>query len=61
MYLEGKDQHRAWFQSSLLTGLVLEETAPMSAIVTHGFTVDEQRAKNVQIIGQCSCSTRNDR
>lgn len=41
IYLEGKDQHRGWFQSSLLTSVVLEGRAPMKTIVTHGFTVDE--------------------
>ncbi|MBP9765456.1 isoleucine--tRNA ligase [Candidatus Babeliales bacterium] len=51
MYLEGKDQHRAWFQSSLLTGLVLEEVAPMHEILTHGFTVDEQGKKMSKSLG----------
>lgn len=45
MYLEGKDQHRGWFQSSLLTALVLEGIAPTKTIVTHGFTVDKQGKK----------------
>jgi isoleucyl-tRNA synthetase len=40
IYLEGKDQHRGWFQSSLLTSVVIENRAPMKMIVTHGFTVD---------------------
>jgi isoleucyl-tRNA synthetase len=51
MYLEGKDQHRAWFQSSLLTGLVLENSAPMKEILTHGFTVDEQGKKMSKSLG----------
>jgi isoleucyl-tRNA synthetase len=51
MYLEGKDQHRAWFQSSLLTGLVLEGQAPMREILTHGFTVDEQGKKMSKSVG----------
>ncbi len=45
LYLEGKDQHRGWFQSSLLTSVVLEGRAPMRQIVTHGFTVDSQGRK----------------
>ncbi len=51
MYLEGKDQHRAWFQSSLLTGLVLENKAPMHEILTHGFTVDAQGKKMSKSLG----------
>ena len=51
MYLEGKDQHRAWFQSSLLTGLVLENEAPMKEILTHGFTVDEKGKKMSKSLG----------
>jgi isoleucyl-tRNA synthetase len=51
MYLEGIDQHRGWFQSSLLTSLVLEKTAPMKSILTHGFTVDEKGHKMSKSIG----------
>lgn len=51
MYLEGKDQHRAWFQSSLLTALVLENKPPMREILTHGFTVDEHGKKMSKSIG----------
>ena len=51
MYLEGKDQHRAWFQSSLLTSLVLEDKAPMKSIMTHGFTVDEKGRKMSKSLG----------
>ncbi|MCX5922957.1 MAG: isoleucine--tRNA ligase [Candidatus Dependentiae bacterium] len=51
MYLEGKDQHRAWFQSSLLTSLVLEKSACMKEILTHGFTVDAQGKKMSKSIG----------
>lgn len=51
MYLEGKDQHRAWFQSALLTGLVLEDQAPMKEIVTHGFTVDDKGRKMSKSLG----------
>lgn len=45
IYLEGVDQHRGWFQSSLLTSLVLEKEAAMKCIMTHGYTVDAQGQK----------------
>lgn len=51
MYLEGKDQHRGWFQSSLLTSMIIEETPCMQTIVTHGFTVDEQGRKMSKSLG----------
>lgn len=51
MYLEGKDQHRAWFQSSLLAGLVVEGSSPMREILTHGFTVDAQGKKMSKSLG----------
>ena len=40
LYLEGSDQHRGWFQSSLLTGCAIDSRAPFSALLTHGFVVD---------------------
>lgn len=51
LYLEGLDQHRGWFQSSLLTSLVLEKQAAMRTIVTHGFTVDEKGHKMSKSLG----------
>ncbi len=45
VYLEGSDQHRGWFQSSLLTTLASSEVAPYKALVTHGFTMDEKGEK----------------
>ncbi|WP_300367796.1 isoleucine--tRNA ligase [Hydrogenimonas sp.] len=45
LYLEGSDQHRGWFQSSLLLGCAVEHKAPYRAILTHGFTVDEKGEK----------------
>jgi isoleucyl-tRNA synthetase len=45
VYLEGSDQHRGWFQSSLLTTLASNEIAPYKALVTHGFTMDEKGEK----------------
>jgi isoleucyl-tRNA synthetase len=45
LYLEGSDQHRGWFQSSLLTGMAINNQAPYKAVLTHGFTVDAQGRK----------------
>jgi isoleucyl-tRNA synthetase len=45
LYLEGSDQHRGWFQSSLLTGCAMEGRAPYNALLTHGFTVDGEGRK----------------
>lgn len=45
LYLEGSDQHRGWFQSSLLTAVATSKKAPYKAILTHGFTVDEKGNK----------------
>jgi len=51
MYLEGKDQHRGWFQSSLLTSLALHDNPAMKEILTHGFTVDSKGRKMSKSIG----------
>ena len=45
LYLEGSDQHRGWFQSSLLTGCATLGRAPYKQLLTHGFTVDEKGYK----------------
>jgi isoleucyl-tRNA synthetase len=45
MYLEGSDQHRGWFQSSLLLGSAIHSRPPYDSILTHGFTVDEKGEK----------------
>jgi len=50
-YLEGSDQHRGWFQSSLLTAVAMDGAAPFKAVLTHGFTVDEQGKKMSKSIG----------
>jgi isoleucyl-tRNA synthetase len=42
LYLEGSDQHRGWFHSSLLTSVAIRETAPYRAVLTHGFVLDGQ-------------------
>jgi isoleucyl-tRNA synthetase len=45
MYLEGSDQHRGWFQSSLLLSLAAQGAAPYRTVLTHGFMVDTDRQK----------------
>lgn len=45
MYLEGSDQHRGWFQSSLLISCAINHKAPFKSILTHGFTVDDNGEK----------------
>ena len=52
LYLEGSDQHRGWFQSSLLTGVAIDGVAPYKQVLTHGFTVDEQRPQDVEVARQ---------
>lgn len=51
MYLEGSDQHRGWFQSSLLISCALNGHAPYKSILTHGFTVDEKGQKMSKSVG----------
>ncbi len=45
LYLEGSDQHRGWFQSSLLASVAMNDVAPYKAVLTHGFTVDAEGRK----------------
>jgi len=51
LYLEGSDQHRGWFQSSLLVALGTRDRAPFRAVLTHGFVVDEQGRKMSKSLG----------
>ena len=51
LYLEGSDQHRGWFQSSLLTATAIRGQAPYRGVLTHGFTVDEQGRKMSKSLG----------
>ena len=51
LYLEGSDQHRGWFQSSLLTGVALNGEAPYRQVLTHGFVVDAQGHKMSKSLG----------
>jgi isoleucyl-tRNA synthetase len=51
LYLEGSDQHRGWFHSSLLTGVMLDGKPPYKALLTHGFTVDGSGRKMSKSLG----------
>ena len=51
IYIEAQDQYRGWFQSSLLTAMVLEKAPCMKTILTHGFTVDEKGRKMSKSLG----------
>ncbi len=51
MYLEGSDQHRGWFQSSLLTSVGTREALPYGSVVTHGFAVDGRGKKMSKSLG----------
>ncbi len=51
LYLEGSDQHRGWFQSSLLTSVGTRGRAPFKAVLTHGFILDEDARKMSKSVG----------
>jgi len=51
MYLEGSDQHRGWFQSSLLSSVAMHGTAPYEQVLTHGFVVDAEGRKMSKSLG----------
>lgn len=51
LYLEGSDQHRGWFNSSLLTSVATNGYAPYKAVLTHGFTVDGEGRKMSKSVG----------
>ncbi|MAZ43820.1 MAG: isoleucine--tRNA ligase [Legionellales bacterium] len=51
LYLEGSDQHRGWFQAALLTRLAGQNEIPYKAVLTHGYTVDEQGRKMSKSLG----------
>ncbi len=51
LYLEGSDQHRGWFHSSLLTSMAIEGAPPYKAVLTHGFVVDGQGRKMAKTLG----------
>ena len=51
MYLEGSDQHRGWFMSSLMLSVAMKDKAPYRQVLTHGFTVDGQGRKMSKSLG----------
>lgn len=51
LYLEGSDQHRGWFQSSLISSLAVSDKAPYKAVLTHGFVVDDKGHKMSKSLG----------
>jgi isoleucyl-tRNA synthetase len=51
LYLEGSDQHRGWFMSSLMTSVTIHKRAPYRAVLTHGFTVDDKGRKMSKSLG----------
>ncbi|CAL4042498.1 isoleucine--tRNA ligase [Buchnera aphidicola] len=51
LYLEGSDQYRGWFMSSLIVSMAISEQTPYHEIITHGFTVDENKRKMSKSIG----------
>jgi isoleucyl-tRNA synthetase len=66
IYVEGSDQHRGWFQSSLLTSVALYDEAPYKTVMTHGFVLDEKGEKmskslgNTQSMEECIGNFGND-
>lgn len=53
LYLEGSDQYRGWFQSSLLTSVATTGKAPYKQVITHGFLVDEKGRKMSKSLRKC--------
>ncbi len=51
LYLEGTDQHRGWFQSSLISSMCIDNQAPFKSVLTHGFVVDGQGRKMSKSLG----------
>lgn len=51
VYLEGSDQYRGWFQSSLMTAMILKGVPPYKTVITHGYIVDEQGRKMSKSLG----------
>ena len=60
MYLEGSDQHRGWFHSSLLESCGTRGRAPYDVVLTHGFVLDEKGEEDVEVDGQRRCAARRD-
>jgi isoleucyl-tRNA synthetase len=51
IYLEGTDQHRGWFQSSLLTSVAVQDVSPFKTLITHGFVLDKDNTKMSKTLG----------
>ena len=51
LYLEGSDQHRGWFQSSLITAMAVEGRAPYKTVLTNGFVLDRKGVKMSKSLG----------
>ena len=51
LYVEGSDQHRGWFQASLISSVAKEESTPFKAVLTHGFVVDGDGRKMSKSLG----------
>ena len=60
LYLEGSDQHRGWFHSSLLTSVALNGRAPYKGVLTHGFTVDDKGRKMSKSLGNVVAAAEGD-
>ena len=58
LYLEGSDQHRGWFMSSLMISTAIKGKAPYREVLTHGFTVDGQGRKMSKSIGNTVSPSR---
>src|SRR5205085_9732330 len=51
LYLEGSDQHRGWFNSSLMIGIAADGRPPFKAVLTHGFVINTEREKMSKSLG----------
>lgn len=51
LYLEGSDQHRGWFHTSILTGVAIDDKAPYESVLTHGYVIDVQGRKMSKSLG----------
>ena len=59
VYLEGPDQYRGWFHSSLLIAIGIRDKAPYRSVVTHGWTLDEQGRPMSKSLGNVDAAERN--